>query len=110
MFLRNFIKRGLLEAVGGQPDYWIILNAAGWLDKGVLMESDLEELQEALDVKNGGGGSAVFGETDSPAADSGIAAEASGTAEGMPTETGETTGEGDEGGIPMEGEGAADGR
>ena len=52
MFLRNFIKRGLLDAIGKQPDYWIILNAAGWLEKGVLEEEDLVEIQAAIDAKN----------------------------------------------------------
>ena len=52
MFLRNFIKRGLLDAVGRQPDFWVMLNAAGWLDKGVLAEEDLVEIQAAIDAKN----------------------------------------------------------
>ena len=42
--LREFIKRGLLEAIGSMADYQIILNAAGWFDKGVLTESDLAEI------------------------------------------------------------------
>ena len=50
--LRNFIRRGLLDAVGKQPDYWVILNAAGWLDKSVLLEADLLEIQQAIDAKN----------------------------------------------------------
>ena len=50
--MRNFVKRGLLAAVGKQPDFWIILNAAGWADKGVLVEADLEEIQAAIDVQN----------------------------------------------------------
>lgn len=50
--LREFVKRGLLDAVGKQSDWWIILNAAGWLEKGVLTEDDLAEIQEAIDEKN----------------------------------------------------------
>ncbi len=50
--LRDFIKNGYLKAVGNRPDYWIILNAAGYLDKGILTEGDLEEIQEAIDAKN----------------------------------------------------------
>ena len=46
---RDFVRRGLLDAVGKQPDYWVILNAAGWLDKGVLTEVDLAEIQAAID-------------------------------------------------------------
>jgi hypothetical protein len=49
---RNFVKKGLLDAVGKQADHWVILNAAGWHDKGVLIEDDLAEIQMAIDVKN----------------------------------------------------------
>ena len=33
-------------------DYQIILNAAGWFEKGVLTETDLSEIQTAIDEKN----------------------------------------------------------
>ena len=33
-------------------DYQIILNAAGWFEKGVLSESDLAEIQTVIDEKN----------------------------------------------------------
>ena len=33
-------------------DYKVILNAAGWHEKGVLTESDLSEIQTAIDEKN----------------------------------------------------------
>lgn len=49
--LRNFIKKGLLAAVGHMADYQIILNAVGWLEKGVLTEADLAEIQEAIDAQ-----------------------------------------------------------
>ena len=49
--LRGFIKRGLLSAVGKMADYQIILNAAGWLEKGVLTEADLMEIQAAIDAQ-----------------------------------------------------------
>ena len=32
--LKDFIKSGLLKAVGKMADYQVILNAAGWLEKG----------------------------------------------------------------------------
>ena len=48
--LQNFIKKGLLDAVGKMADYQIILNAAGWLEKGVLDETDLAEIQSRLDA------------------------------------------------------------
>ena len=47
--LKEFVKSGLLKAVGKMADYQIILNAAGWLEKGVLIEADLEEIQAAID-------------------------------------------------------------
>ena len=48
--LKNFIKKGLLDAVGKMADYQIILNAAGWHDKGVLDETDLAEIQDRLEA------------------------------------------------------------
>ena len=50
--LGSFIKGGLVAAVGRMADYQIILNAAGWFEKGVLSESDLAEIQAAIDDKN----------------------------------------------------------
>lgn len=49
--LKDFIKRGFLNAVGKMADYQIILNAAGWLEKGVLDEADLMEIQAAIDAQ-----------------------------------------------------------
>ena len=49
--LSGFIKRGLIAAVGRMADYQIILNAAGWLEKGVLTEADLMEIQTAIDAQ-----------------------------------------------------------
>ena len=50
--LRVFIKNGFIAAVGRMADYQIILNAAGWFEKGVLTETDLAEIQSAIDDKN----------------------------------------------------------
>ena len=47
--LREFIKKGLLDAVGKMADYQVILNAAGWYEKGVLTSEDLEEIQAVND-------------------------------------------------------------
>ena len=47
--LRDFIKRGLIDAVGKMADYQVILNAVGWLEKGVLAESDLAEIQALIE-------------------------------------------------------------
>jgi hypothetical protein len=51
-FLHNFIMQGLRDAVGKLADYAVILNAVGWLEKGVLTEADLAELQALIDEKN----------------------------------------------------------
>lgn len=50
--LKSFIKKGLLDAVGKQADYWVILNAAAWLEKGVLTEADLAEVSAAIEARN----------------------------------------------------------
>lgn len=47
--LKEFVKNGLLQAVGNMADYQIILNAAGWHEKGVLTTDDLAEIQTAID-------------------------------------------------------------
>jgi len=47
--LREFIKKGLLDAVGKMNDYQVILNSAGWMDKGVLTEEDLAEINTAIE-------------------------------------------------------------
>lgn len=49
--LKEFIKKGLLDAVGKMADYQIILNAAGWLEKGVLDETDLAEINVKIDAQ-----------------------------------------------------------
>lgn len=48
--LKEFIKKGLLDAVGKMPDYWVIMNAAGWHEKGVLDEADLAEIGTAIEA------------------------------------------------------------
>jgi hypothetical protein len=50
--LREFVKKGLLDAVGNMADYQVILNAAGWHEKGVLSEEDLADIHTAIEVKN----------------------------------------------------------
>jgi hypothetical protein len=49
--LKEFIKKGLLNAVGKLADYQVILNAAGWLEKGVLEEADLTQINDAIDAQ-----------------------------------------------------------
>ncbi len=48
--LGEFVKSGFLKAVGKMSDYQIILNAAGWHEKGVLTEDNLSEIQGAIDA------------------------------------------------------------
>ena len=50
--LREFIKKGLLDAVGKMADYQIILNATGWYEKEVLTMEDLAEINAKIDEKN----------------------------------------------------------
>lgn len=49
---RDFIKKGFLSAVGNMADYQIMLNAAGYYEKGVLISEDLGEIQTAIEEKN----------------------------------------------------------
>ena len=49
--LKEFVKSGLLKAVGKMADYQVILNAAGWLEKGVLDEADLAEIDMAINAQ-----------------------------------------------------------
>lgn len=48
--LREFIKKGLLDAVGKMSDYQVILNAGGWYEKNVLREEDLELINDRIDT------------------------------------------------------------
>ena len=48
--LKEFVKKGLISAVGKMADYQIILNAASWFEKGVLDENDLLQIDEAIGV------------------------------------------------------------
>ena len=57
--LKNYIKSGLIAAVGKMADYQIILNSAGWMEKGVLSEEDLADIQAAIDAQ--------YPQTDDPA-------------------------------------------
>lgn len=57
--LKSYIKRGLIAAVGKMADYQIILNSVGWMEKGVLSEEDLADIQAAIDEQ--------YPQTDEPA-------------------------------------------
>lgn len=49
---REFLMRGFKNAIGKQPDYWIIFNANGYFEKGVLQENDLQEIFTLIEDKN----------------------------------------------------------
>ena len=48
--LKNFIMKGLLDAVGKMPVHKVILNAAGWHEKGVLDETDLATINAKIEA------------------------------------------------------------
>jgi hypothetical protein len=50
--LRDFIKKGLIKAVGNMADHQVILNAAAWHEKGVLLEEDLAEIDALISAHN----------------------------------------------------------
>lgn len=52
--LREYVKKGFLDAVGKMSSYQIILNSAGWMEKGVLTEDDLAEIQTAIEAWESG--------------------------------------------------------
>ena len=47
--LREFIKSGLIDAVGKMAIYQVVLNATGWHEKGVLLEEDLVEINLCIE-------------------------------------------------------------
>ena len=49
--LKEFVKKGLLNAVGKMADYQVILNSVGWMEKGVLDEADLAEISAKIDAQ-----------------------------------------------------------
>lgn len=44
-----FVKKGLLDAVNKQSNYWVMLNAAAYYEKGILTDEDMTEIQELID-------------------------------------------------------------
>lgn len=49
--LKEFVKKGLLNAVGNMADYQVILNSVGWMEKGVLDEADLAEINTKIEAQ-----------------------------------------------------------
>lgn len=50
--LKDFIKKGLLDAVGKMADYQVILNSVGWMEKGVLDEADLADINAKINAQH----------------------------------------------------------
>ena len=50
--LKDFIMKGIRGMIGQEPDYKVIEIASGWLDKGVLTENDLADIDALLTSKN----------------------------------------------------------
>jgi hypothetical protein len=48
---RNVLKNAFINAVGKRADYDIILAAADWVSKGVLIESDIADIQAAINAQ-----------------------------------------------------------
>lgn len=48
---RETLKNAFIKAVGQKADYEIILSAVAWVDKGVLIEADIAEIQSAIDAQ-----------------------------------------------------------
>ena len=51
-FLHNFVMNAIKSSIGSMPDFWVMNNALGWMEKGVLVEEDLVEIQALIDQKN----------------------------------------------------------
>lgn len=47
-FLRTFVMKTIRGMVGNVPEYQVRLYAAGWMEKGVLTETDLAEIETLL--------------------------------------------------------------
>ena len=44
----TFVKRGLMSAVNKQSNYWVMLNAAAYYEKGILTDADMLEIEELV--------------------------------------------------------------
>ena len=44
----TFVKKGLLDAVNKQSNYWVMLNAAAYYEKGILTDADMLEIEELV--------------------------------------------------------------
>lgn len=48
---RETMKNALIQAIGKKPDFEIILAAGEWIKLGKMTESDLADIQAAIDAQ-----------------------------------------------------------
>lgn len=44
----TFVKLGLMSAVNKQSNYWVMLNAAAYYEKGILTDADMVEIETLI--------------------------------------------------------------
>lgn len=49
--IREFVKKGFLDGIGKQPDFWIRQNASGWYRDGILTAEDLAEIDAKIEAQ-----------------------------------------------------------
>ena len=47
----DFVLKALLDAVGKQSDYWVMLNADAYYEKGILTDDDMQTIYEAIEAQ-----------------------------------------------------------
>lgn len=47
----DFILKALLDAIGKQSDYWVMLNADAYYEKGILTDDDMQTIYEAIEAQ-----------------------------------------------------------
>lgn len=48
---KEILKQAFIKAIGNRADYDIILSASEWVKKGVLIESDVVDIQTVIDER-----------------------------------------------------------
>lgn len=51
---KETMKNALMQAIGKKPDFEIILAAGEWIKLGKMTESDLADIQSAIDAQYSG--------------------------------------------------------
>ena len=49
--IREFVKKGFLDGIGKQPDFWIRQNASGWYRDGILTAEDLAKINAKIEAQ-----------------------------------------------------------